>query len=421
MPPRIERALRTAGHPLLLLPPLLAVLGVPAARAESSALEPPDLEQYGRWGPLRVRPRLELSNVGHDDNIFATSSNEVGDLTATIGPKIDGLALFGHRAFLTFVERLSYTAYRDNPDQNFTNQRLSGRATLPFGRTGLFVEGLMNRLKERPLDAEDVRADRDEDGVGVGLILEPGWRTEIELVHARKTWRYSDPDAPEDELFSIGDRLDRAENRDGVKLRYRLMGRTRLTLAAHVSDIEFDNKVAAGRDSDAWDLMPGVDFGEGGALSGSVRFGRSVIDTHGALQEDFDGTAGAAELAYRPGQRTTFKLEGGREPGFTISSDSTFYVDTRVRLAALYYVTRVVGLEGGSTRARLTFPGASPSFEREDDIRLYDAGLRFRLAEDSRGRRVEYTLRLERYRRDSNDDTQDRQRTAIGAGAVVGF
>src|SRR5262245_55962508 len=147
MPPRTERALRTAGTPLLLL----AALAAAPARAEDSALEPPDLDQYVRWGPLRVRPRLELSNVGHDDNIFATGSNEVGDVTATLGPKIDGLALFGHRAFLTFVERLSYTAYRDHSDQNFTNQRLSGRVTLPFGRTGLFVEGLMNRLKERPI------------------------------------------------------------------------------------------------------------------------------------------------------------------------------------------------------------------------------------------------------------------------------
>ena len=416
MPPRIERALR-AGTPLLLL----AALGSPPARAEGSALEPPDLDQYVRWGPLRVRPRLELSNVGHDDNIFATGSNEVSDLTATLGPKIDGLALFGHRAFLTFVERLSYTAYRDNPDQNYTNQRLSGRVTLPFGRTGLFVEGLINRLKERPIDAEDIRADRDEDGAGLGIILEPGWRTEIELVHAHKSWRYSDPDAPEDEILSIGDRLDRHENRDGITLRYRLMGRTRLTLAAHVSDIEFESPVATGRDSDAWDLLPGLDFGEGGALSGSLRFGRSVIDTEGTLQEDYDGTAGAGELAYRPGERTTFKLEGAREPGFTISSDSTFYVDTRVRLGALYYVTRIVGIEGGVTRARITFPGASPGFEREDDLDLYDAGLRFRLAEDARGRRIEYSLRLERYRRDSNDDVQDRERTAIGAGAIVGF
>jgi hypothetical protein len=126
-------------------------------------------------------------------------------------------------------------------------------------------------------------------------------------------------------------------------------------------------------------------------------------------------------VAYRVGARTTLRLDGLREPGFTISTAGAFYVNTRVRLRAIHYLTRIVGIEAGGSRGTIDFPVASGSFEREDRIGTYEAGVRFRLAEDSLGRRIEYSLRLQRYRRNSNDDRQDRTRTGVGVNAVVGF
>jgi hypothetical protein len=400
---------------------LVAALAWAPSLAQESALEPPDLGRYLRWGPLRVRPGLVISNVGYDDNIFASNANEVGDYTATLSPKLDGLILFGHRAFLSFTEKLEYTAYLDNSDQNFTNQRASARATFPFRRKGVFVDGLFNRLKERPIDQQDIRADRDENGLGVGLILAPGWRTEIEIGHAFKTWDYFDEDADPNAEVTIGDTLDRSESRNTLEVRYRVLGRTRLTMQAHVDTIEFDSAVSSGRDSQGWGVIPGVDFGEGGSLSGSVRVGWTELDADDPTQTDFDDVVGRAELAYRPRSRIHLRLDALREPGFTVSSSSTFYLDTRVRQRAVYYLTRIVGIESGGSRGKLEFPGASGAFERKDDVDTYEVGLRFRLAENSLGRRVEYSLRFQRYRRDSNDDRQDRARSAIGLNAVVGF
>jgi hypothetical protein len=400
---------------------LVSALSCAPCLAQQSALEPPDLGRYLRWGALRVRPGLQISNVGYDDNIFASNTNKVGDYTATLSPKLDGLVLFGHRAFLTFTEQLGYTIYKDNSDQNYTDQRASARATFPLRRKGFYVEGLFNRLKERPIDQQDIRADRDENGLGVGLILAPGWRTEIEIGHAFKTWSYFDEDADPDALVTIGDSLDRREDRNTLEVRYRVLGRTRLTMNAHVDTIEFDNAIASGRDSRGWGVIPGVDFGEGGALSGSVRVGWTEINADSPTQKDFDDVVGRAELAYRPRSRIHLRLDALREPGFTVSSDSIFYLDTTVRLRAVYYLTRILGIESGGSRGKLEFPGASGAFQREDDVNTYEVGLRFRLAENSLGRRIEYSLRFQRYRRDSNDDRQDRSRSAIGLNAVVGF
>jgi hypothetical protein len=402
---------------------LVAALGCAPCLAQQSALEPPDLHRYVRWGPLRARPGFQISNFGYDNNIFATGADQkrVGDYTITLGPRLDGLVLFGDRAFLTFRQQLAYTAYRDYSDLNYTDLRFSSRTTFPLRGFGVFVEGSYNRLNERPVDEEDVLAERDEDGLGVGVILVPGWRTELEIARARKEWSYYDPDADPNEPVTIGDRLDRTEDRHTLEVRYRIFGRTRLTLNAHVATLDFDSPIASGRDSDEWGLLPGIDFGEGGSVSGSLRLGWTVISPDSPLQANFDDVVGRAELAFRPGTRTRVRLEAWRKPGFTVSSSSVFYLDTQARLRTVYYLTRIIGIETGGGRGTLEFPNQLGALDRKDRIGTYEAGLRFRLSRDSMGRRVEYSLRYRHYRRTSSDFRQNRTGNVLGLDAIVGF
>jgi hypothetical protein len=404
-----------------LIAALLVAAGSLPSFAQQSALEPPPLERYLRWGPLRVRPGIELKNVGHDDNIFASNANPVSDVTATLAPRAEGLVLFGHRGFLTFREEVGYTLYRQNSDQNYLDQRGTARMTLPFRSMGVFVEGLYNELKERPLDEQDVRADRDETGLGAGLIWQLGWRSEIELGQSRKELDYFDEDADPLAPVTIGEQLDRTERRNTLELRYRVAGRTRLTLFALYNTIEFDSSVSSGRDAREISLLPGVDFGRGGRLSGTLRVGLTEIDARDPTRLDFEELSGRARLSYRPLSRLTFHLDGRREPGFTLSSAGIFYLNTTARLGGVYYLNRLIGIEAAGTIGRLDFPVAGAAVEREDDLTGYEAGVRLRLAENSLGRRVEYSLRLRRSRRDSNFDSQDRSQTTFGLNAVVGF
>jgi hypothetical protein len=401
---------------------LVAALAGSTAAAETGALAPPDLARYLRWGPLRVRPAFELREVGYDDNIFSTATNTIGDFRATLAPRVDGLVLFGGRGFLTFQERLEYTAYREYDDQNFFAQHGKARATMPFGRFGLFVDGTLIYGKERPIDQQDVRADRDERGLGFGGIFQPGWRTEIELAHARTTYRYEDPDAAIGPgVPTIGDQLDRTDRKNSLEIRYRARGRTRLTLSARRDSIDFESPSSSGRNSQAWGLVPGVDFGVGGTLSGTAQIGWGSVDAEDPEEEDFDDVVGRAELAYRPAPRLTLLLNGVREPGFTLADAGIFYLNTNTRLRAVYYFHRVLGVESGGSLGKLRFPGATGVDAREDDVSSLEAGLRFRLAETSLGRRVEYVLGARRTRTDSTVPSLSVSNTVIGLTAVVGY
>jgi hypothetical protein len=383
-----------------------------------SALDPPDLARYVRWGVLRVRPGFEVSNLGYETNIFLSNENEVGDYVATWSPKIEGLVLFGDRAFLTLKERLDYKTYLEHSDQNYLDQRGSARVTFPLRRTGFYVEGVLNRIQERPVDQLDTRRERDENGLGFGVIFVAGWRTEIEVGSSWTDLSFSDADDVES---TISERLDREEFSNTFKLGYRVMGRTRLTMEAYVDTIDFASLESSRQDARGWGAMPGINFGEGGQLSGTARVGWAEINAEDPEFADFADFVGRAKLAYRPNSQLTFRLDGVREPGFTVASDSVYYLNTRTALRAVYYLNRVLGVEAGGSAARLTFPDSQGDNLRVDTTDAYEVGLRFRLAENSAGRRMEYSLRVRHFRRESTDPGQNRSGTTIGFGAELGY
>ena len=406
---------------------VLAVLQAGLLCRAESRLEPPDLGRYLRWGALRARPGVELTNLGYDSNILYTSENEVPDYTATVFAKLDGLLLFGSRGFMTFDPKLGYTAYLENTDQNFPIFRLNARATLPISRYGIFGEMILNRDTERPVDLQDARPDRSESALGLGVILEPGWRTTLEISRRRTRWAYHDPDDTDvGGGQNIADILDRDVIRDKVLARYDARGRTTVTLEVEAATINFDSLDSrvdppVSKDSDAWSVLPGIEFGEGGSLTGVAKIGWTRVNAEDPQLADFSGAVGSVKLAYRPVRRATIRLDGKRVPAFSVSNAGIYVLDTEIGLRLIYYFTRIIGLESGASVGQITFPDSQVQLERVDDLVRYDLGVRFRLAETSLGRRVEYRVRWRVYQRTSPVPSQNISRGTLGMEAVFGF
>lgn len=410
-----------------------ALVGAGAAVAEvdQSRLEPPDTERYLRWGPLRVRPRIALRNLGYDNNILYTSAAEqVGDYTATLTPRLEGLVLFGSRAFLTFEEQLDYTVYLENSDQNYLDNRTAGRITVPFSNFGLFVDVSGTRRRSRPVDREDIRNRETERRITAGGIARLGWRTEVEVGFGVGDITNTDPDfAPTmpGDVDPIARRLDRSDESWTIDADYRVRGRTTLLLETLYKTLDFDYPFQTGgvtlpRDTIETRWQVGARFGEGGRLVGTVLAGLGRIDAEDPSLPDLDEAVGELELAYRLTGRTRMVLEGSRLPGFAVTEGNSYYLDTRVGLRMLHYLNRIVGLEAGARTGTLTFPetagGGDP---RKDDLNRYELGVRLRLAENSMGRRVEYRVRLQRYERTSNVVFANQDQTTFAIDAVVGF
>ena len=180
---------------------VLFVIGVPATTVSSDGpLEPPDLSEYVRWGPLRARPGVNISNLGYDDNVFFASGTQApqGDYRITLGGTLEGLMLFGHRAFLEFDAGLNYTLYQtygrtttgtddegepfEIPSQNYANGLLTSRVTFPFrGGWGVFADLDLTQVENRPTSEFNTRVKQRMNLFGFGFIVELGWRTYIEF------------------------------------------------------------------------------------------------------------------------------------------------------------------------------------------------------------------------------------------------
>lgn len=388
--------------------------------AQDDPLEPPDLEQYYRWGPLRARPGVRLRNVGYNSNIF-NSAIPQGDFQATVEPRLKGLFLFGDTAFLDFDAALAYTLYSEFSSINYFDWRSDGRFTLPLGRFGVFAEAQYDRVRQIPVDEFDIRPMQILFRHGPGIVFNAGWRTTLELTHfiSRVTWQDDDFQGRGVDFEAIQNRRERITNLKGA---YRVFGRSRVSLEVSAGRIEFDEPNLEGeagfdRDSDVNRVLVGFEAGSGGRLVGEIRVGWADLDHDGPNILDYNGPVGDMEWFYRPRGGLRVRLRGYRRVGFSTSSANNYYTLDELELTAVYYLNRIFGLEGIIDRGRLGIPGDG----RIDQLYSYEAGIRLRTLENSIGNGVEYSLLIGRAHRDSNLDFLDRDRNTVSFNASFGF
>ncbi len=410
------------GRIVLLVLVAFVVQAVGGVARAAGPLEPPPLDRYLRWGPFRVRPGFAVPALGYDNNILAsgTSQPSVGAFGVRLSPRIEGVVLFGHTAFLTFRERVDYTAYEGQSDLNYLDHAGSYRLTVPFRRFGIYGDFAANRTKDPPLSEIDTRPVRSELRTGIGVLVQLGWRTEIEVGLVRSDWTVTDPDFFSSSGETIGDLQNRVEAGTRFKLRYRVAGRTRLTLDTTRREITFDNP-SVNRDSHETVVLPGVELDGPGRIGGSVRVGPAKLDANDPAAPDLSTYVGDAKLAFRLSSATTLRIEALRRAGYGIYSDNRYYQDGSYEGRVLHWLNRIFGLEGAAGRGQLSYPETTDATARTDDYERFEAGVRFRLPESALGRLTEYSFFVRRWRRDSTLDILDDSRTVVGFGASVGF
>lgn len=406
---------------------VLALAAVaPAAAQGISPLEPPDTERYLRWGPLRVRPGLTIPTLGYDSNVYAIPENsaqqQIGDYFLALSPRLEGVVLFGHRAFLTFDEKLEFYLYAKENDLNYFNQYGKARLTVPFRKIGVYGDIGFDRTRDRPYDAQERRPIRKNYPLGVGLITKLGWRTDSELGVFQNRYSAEDPDDPCPGITgcpTVAQLNDRTEDGGRFRARYLIFGRTRLLVDLAARDIEFDDAAtAAQRDGRERRQMGGLDFGIGGRIFGTLRFGHASFDLVNPAVSDFDGAVADVALGYNLGSMgSRITLTGARDVRYTIYNPTPLYVYTGGELGLVRYFNRFIGMELTGGRATLDFLGTV----RHDDRWTGGAGVRFRFSENNLGRRVEYTFRYTRVVVDSTLPVNDQNRGTMGFGVTVGY
>jgi len=417
----------------LLLVALLAT--APAIAQGISPLEPPNTARYLQWGPFRVRPGLSIPTFGYDDNVYAipegSSLPKVGDYFIAVAPRVEGLVLFGQRAFLTFDERLEFFLYAPlkesekvpGVDLNYFNQFGKARLTVPFRRMGVYWDVGFDRTRDRPYDAQAIRPVRKTYPLGLGLITKFGWRTDSELGVFRTRINAEEPNDPCElpgaTCRTVSEVNNRTETGGRLRARYLVFGRTRALLDLSQRKIDFDDPTtAAERNGTEQRQLAGLDFGLGGRIFGTLRVGHAAFNLTDPNATDFDGVVADVALGYNLGALgSRLLLTGTRDVRYTIYDVSPLYIFTGADLTLVKYFNRFIGMEFSGGRADLDFIGST----RRDETWRGGAGVRFRIAENDLGRRVEYSFRYTRTVTDSTIPTNNQNRGTVGFGVSVGY
>jgi hypothetical protein len=394
-----------------------------------SPLDPPDTSQYLKWGPLWARPGFAISDLGYDSNVFAVTDDspvpKVGDYFLAVTPRLKGLVLFGHHAFLTFDTSLQFFAYAQQRDLDYFNVFSGARLTVPFRRFGVYGDIGFDRTRDRPYDAQSIRPLRKSYPLGAGFIVNFGWRTDAEFGYAQARLTADDPSDPCDPSVPTSCAINRLNDRTEVglrlKARYLAFGRTRVLVEVAQRTITFnDPTTAAQRNGAERRQFAGLDFGLGGRVSGTIRIGHASFDLVDPNATGFNGPVANVALAYNfgaSGSRAT--LVGARDVRYTVFDLTPLYLYTGGDLTLVKYFNRFLGIRVGAGRATLDFLGDPTG--RVDTDTNGTLGLLFRVSETTLGRRVEYALRYTHWIINSTLNTLDQNRGTIGFGVSFGY
>jgi hypothetical protein len=160
-------------------------------------------------GPVSLVPRLDVRDVGVDDNVFNDPENPQQDFTATIAPRLDASVRMGWTrlnvgAFTHFVY------FREFTDERSVNRGVEARFEIGEALVRPYVTGSVTDTRERLNPEIDARARRRQTMYGGGVMLELTARTSFVLNLRRSVLEFD-----EDERFrgiplaaSLNERVD---------------------------------------------------------------------------------------------------------------------------------------------------------------------------------------------------------------------
>lgn len=283
--------------------------------------EPPDSWGQRQIGPLIFTPRIRLTRVGIDTNVFSSETDWTADFTATLQPEAE--FFFGTSRFRArWMLRSDFVFYAKSGTERSINPSLPLELQWKLSRRVLlFSTHSAGLVKNRPNEEVLVRARRFSVGNTVGVQLIPTPRTFLRVVANHSTTSYGDASF---RGVSLRETLDLSTSTLGAAAGYRLTPYTSLTAGGTVTQLRFANR--ADRDGRFRTSYFGLGFGERALLSGSAQVGYADYKADSPLTPDYNGVTGAASLSTNLMDRTQLSVGFGRELTFSYSPDTPYYV-----------------------------------------------------------------------------------------------
>lgn len=391
---------------------LLSVLALvlPGAAAAQPPADPV-AEAPIRIGAFGVAPRIIVSNIGVDTNVFNEVADPKRDFTAELSPAAD-VWLRAGRGLISMTGSVDLTWF-----QEYDTERSAGvlgriRYDHRFNRLVPFASYEAANRRQRPGYEIDVRARSIAGTARAGVALRVGPKTDVELAVRRYDLRY-DGDAVFD-----GRPLNQALNRtlDAVDATWtqRLTVLTAWIVRASAERERFE--FSPERDADSIRVATGFELGRLALIRGRAFVGyRRLVGSGASTIPEFSGLTADVGVAYSAPTRTRLQIDVRRDLDYSYERLTPYFVQTGFRGTLTQVVAGKwdVQVHGGQDRLayRTILLDADGRTDRVDRL---GGGMGYQLNPELRvGFNVESFYR--------KSEVRDRTYRGVRAGAIVSY
>lgn len=370
-----------------------------------------------RIGPLWLSPRLELSNLGVDTNVFnePPAANPKKDFTATISPSTDLWLRIG-RSWLQVNVREDLVWFQKYSSERSANNSYRLAWKMRLNRLFVTLAPEYVKTRARPGFEIDARAKRTEYGGKAEVEVRAFSKTGIAVSGSRRKVNF------DEEAVFLGTNLQSELNRTstslGMSVRHQVTPLTSIALNVGRTQDRFEFSPL--RDSDSTEVSGSIAFDPHALLKGGVTFGYRDFQPTSTGVPGYKGATTVGDLSYALLGATRFAVQFRRDVNYSYDVNQPYYLETGVLGSVAQQVYGPVDVVGRAGASRLAYRdranAAVAVTNRTDHVRIYGGGVGLHM-----GRDLRLGFNVDRENRISDVASREYKGLRYGTAITYGF
>jgi hypothetical protein len=333
-----------------------------------------------RLGAFGLEPRLRLTNLGIDTNVFNNAVDVEQDFTFAVKPGTN-LWLRSGRGLLTVSANAEYVYYHEFESERSVNTDVVGQYEFRFTRMRPYASAGWLDTRQRPGFEIDERARHYEADFHVGTDLRVASKSTMRVDFRHLDYRFAGDEVYNG--FALNEELNRTLRVYELHWRQRITALTTWIVRASRETERFEFEQV--RNSDSIRLATGVELGRFALIRGSAFAGyRSLKPAAGGLLPEFSGLTADVDVSYTAPSQTRLGVAVDRDVQYSYESRTPYYILTGWTGTLTQRITGRwdVQLTGG--RDRLAYHALVPSDDRTDFIGRFGGGIGYGFGDQMR-------------------------------------
>jgi hypothetical protein len=363
-------------------------------------------------GAFGLDPRLGISNLGVDTNVFNSVNDPQQDFTFTVPTDLDVWLRTG-RGLLSLTGGLDFVYFHEFDSERSINSNARGQYEFRFNRMRPYASASTLNTRERPGYEIDARARHYETDFHVGTDLRAASKSTLRL-----DFRYLDYRFAGDEVFNgqaLYEELNRILKAAELSWRQRLTALTTWVtrFSRETERFEFEDF----RNSDSLRLSSGFELGRFALIRGSAFAGfRKLTPADGGILPEFSGITADVSVSYTMPSQTRLGVDVDRDVQYSYEEITPYYVQTGWTATLTQRITGRWDFQLSGGRDRLAYEAIIPVDARTDFIGRFGGGIGYAM-----GDQIRASFDVNSFHRSSPDPRREYGGIRAGVSVIYGY